>query len=101
MWALLTIIPAFGLPRSILLPASFAGCGMVLAMLLLVLNGCVAVLGVEDVSYATPNNRNAVLCSCECDGAVDGGVPTPNTIKVGADDATQAPGQPGAVLTTQ
>ena len=93
-------IPAFGLPRSILLSASFAGCGMVLAMLLLLLTGCAAVLGVEDVTYATPNNRNAVLCSCECDGAVDNGVPTPNTIKVGADDVTQVPGQVRAVLTT-
>jgi len=71
-----------------------------LALLLLLLNSCAAVLNIKSVSYATPNDKNAVLCSCECDGAVDSGVPTANTIKVGSDDATQVLGQPGAVLTT-
>ena len=94
------ITPAFALPRSILLLASFAGCGMLLAMLLLVLVSCGLVAGL-DVDYAPGANRNAILCSCECEGAVDGGVPTANTIGDGADDATQVPGQAHAVLTTQ
>jgi hypothetical protein len=90
------IPPAFSLPRSLLLPASFAACGMLLVALSLVLIGCAAVLNIEDVNYATPNNRNAVLCSCECDGLA---VPTPNTIIAGADDASQAPGKTTASLT--
>jgi len=92
--------PPVALPRPITLAASFAGCAMLLAMLLLVVVGCAAVLGVEDVSYATPNHLNAILCSCECAGAVDNGIPTANTIRAADDDATQAPGQPKAVLTT-
>ena len=94
-----SITPAFGLPRSILLPASFAGCGMLLATLLLLLNGCAAVLGIEDVSYATPNERNAILCECTCDGLVDPTASTPHTITLGDDDVSQAAGRQTVALT--
>jgi hypothetical protein len=96
------VIPAaFALPRSIALPASFAGCGVLLATLFLALIGCAKVLGIEEVTYATPNNLNAILCFCECEGAVDAGVPTANTIRAGADDASQAPDKTTASLTFQ
>src|SRR5262245_15944924 len=84
--------PAFALPRSIALLASFAGCGVLLAMLFLVLVGCALVAGLN-VDYSSPANPNAVLCSCVCDGAVAGAVPTENPVRAGNDDAAQAPGQ--------
>src|SRR5215510_11537602 len=80
--------PAFALPRSIALLASFAGCGVLLAMLFLVLVGCALVAGLN-VDYSSPANPNAVLCSCICDGAVA----TENPVRAGNDDAAQAPGQ--------
>src|SRR5262245_45160695 len=94
------ITPFFALPRSILLPASFAACGLMLALLFLVLVGCAAVLGVADVNYATPNDKNAVLCSCDCPGIAPP-APSPNTVRTGADDVSQAPDKNAVSLTVQ
>jgi hypothetical protein len=52
------VIPAaFALPRSIALPASFAGCGVLLATLFLALIGCAKVLGIEEVTYTLTQLR--------------------------------------------
>lgn len=86
------VTPSSALSRSILLPASFAGCAMMLAMLLVTLVGCADLLGLDEVTYnkVTPNNHNAILCACECEGAVETPVPTANTIRAGADDVAQS-----------
>src|SRR5262245_23018985 len=92
------ITRAFGLPRSVLLPVSFAACGAMLAMLLLALVSCGQIVGLDDQYIAPSNDRNAILCSCDCDGAVDGAVSSANTIRAGNDDVAQALGGPTVVL---
>jgi hypothetical protein len=80
-----------------MLPASFAACGMLLVGLFIALVGCGQLLSLEEAAPVTPNARNAVLCSCECDGIVEVAVPDENFLKAGADDVTQTPTQPTAV----
>jgi hypothetical protein len=82
------VVPTRAPWRSILLPASFAGGGMLLAGLLLVLIGCSS-FGSLPGEVSDPV-KNAVLCDCECDppsGAI--AVPWQNSIFAGEDDATQ------------
>jgi hypothetical protein len=79
-----------------MLPASFAACGVLVLILFVALVGCGQFLSTGD--SISPNAQNAVLCSCECDGIVEVAVPDENFLKAGADDVTQAPTQPTAVL---
>ena len=81
-------VPPFGLSRSIALPASFAGRGVVLAALFAVLTGCSPFSSLPG-EVANPD-KNAVLCSCECDPASGPvAIPWKNFIAAGADDARQ------------
>ena len=94
------IVPTIAPARAITLPASFAACGVLVLILFVALVGCGQFLSLDDT--ITPNVRNAVLCSCECDGIVEVAVPDENFIKAGADgssadDVTQTPAQPTAV----
>jgi hypothetical protein len=59
------IVPTFAPRRSILLPASFAGCGMLLGVLFVVLMGCGTILTLPG-EVENPD-KNAVLCECDCD----------------------------------
>lgn len=78
------IVPTLAPPRSILLLASFAGCGMLLAILFLVLVGCGTPFTSDEV------DKNAIVCSCECDPPTSPiAVPWKNFIAVGADDVAQ------------
>ena len=82
------IVPTFALPRSILLPASFAGCGMLLGVLFVVLMGCGTLLSLPG-EVENPV-KNAVLCDCQCDPpSATIAVPWKNFIAAGPDDATQ------------
>src|SRR5262249_40551042 len=86
--------PAVVSARSILL---YAGCGTALAALLLVHIGC-ASFGSLPGEVPDPE-KNAVLCSCECDPPADPVAPSfKNLIVTGADDAAQG-GSPPANLT--
>src|SRR5262245_27598537 len=78
--------PAMLPARSILLPASFAGCGALLAALFLILVGCSSF-----TSSGTIDNppKNAVLCECTCDPG-GGVVAVPaNLIAESQDDAVK------------
>jgi HYR domain-containing protein len=90
------IVPTLAPARAILLPASFAACGVLLLILYVGLVGCGQLLTIPpDV---TPNDHNAVLCSCECESPIDPtAVPAQNLIRAGSDDAVQALNQAVAV----
>jgi hypothetical protein len=91
------IVPMVAPSRSILLPASFAGCGVLLLALFVVLMGCAPFSAGIEGEVKDPD-KNAVLCSCECDppaGPI--ALPWKNFIAVGADDAAQG-GTPPANL---
>ena len=91
------IVPTLAPARAILLPTSFAACGVLALALLVVLMGC-ASFGTGSGEVADPD-KNAVLCACECDPPTTGPIalPSKNFIAVGADDATQG-GTPPARL---
>ena len=85
-WIVSTLAP----PRSILLLASFAGCGVLLAILFLVLVGC-------GTPFTSPGDvgKNAIVCSCECNPPTSPiAVPSKNFIAVGADDVAQGSNPP-------
>jgi hypothetical protein len=84
------IVSTLAPPRSILLLASFAGCGMLLAILFLVLVGC-------GTPFTSPRDvgKNAIVCSCECNPPASPiAVPSKNFIAVGADDVAQGSNPP-------
>src|SRR5262245_633501 len=85
-------VPTIAPARAIMLPASFAACGALVLALFVVLVGCGQILSIAP-NEGVPANRNAILCSCECDGAVDNAVPSANTIKAKEDDVVQLAGQ--------
>jgi len=68
-----------------MLPASFAACGMLLAVLFLVLVGC----GAFSANPGTIDNppKNAVLCECTCDPGGGLVAVPPKFISAGRDDA--------------
>ena len=81
--------PPFVPARRIMLPASFAACGVLVLALFVVLMGCSSFGSFPD-EVANPD-KNAVLCECECDppsGPI--AVPWKNFIAAGPDDATEA-----------
>jgi hypothetical protein len=82
-----TVVPS----RAIMLPASFAGSGALLLILFAVLVGCSSFGTSPEVKkdIVTPDARNAILCTCDCDGPVENAVASPNTIRAGADNAVQ------------
>src|SRR5262245_9783243 len=81
-------------PSRAMMLASFAASGALLLMLLAVLVGCGQQLNLDDPgSTVSQNARNAILCSCECDGVVDNAVPSSNTIRAKEDDVVQLAGQ--------
>ena len=93
-------VPILAPSRSILLPASFAGCGVLLLLLVLSIMGCTTfhaaepdeMIRVDSPNPETrgPNDHNAVLCECTCEAFVeDVPPPSPNRIKVKEDDGTQ------------
>src|SRR5262249_32232910 len=85
--------------RAIVLPALSTACRFLVLTLFVALVGCGKFLGpVEEAAVQTPNDRNAILCSCECDGVVDNAVPSANTIRANEDDGVQAPGASTAEL---
>ena len=93
------IVPAIAPRRVLALPASFTASGGLLALLLVVLVGCSSFgTNVNPADKVEPPVRNAILCNCECDGIVVGAAPSANSIRVGADDATQTPAEATAVL---
>jgi hypothetical protein len=94
------IVPALASARSIMLPASFAACGLLLVLLLLGLEGCFLMVDLDDYIIAKSFVNNAVLCSCDCDSPIDPtAAPSRNPIKVGSDDAVQGSTQTAPVLT--
>jgi hypothetical protein len=70
--------------RSIMLPASFGACGVLLAILLVALIGCSAFTAAPGTIDNPP--KNAVLCECTCDSGGAVAVP-PKFILEGRDDA--------------
>ncbi len=88
------IVSTLAPPRSILLLASFAGCGMLLAFLFLVLIGCGSVQITSRARSPTRQERgcfapaNAILRPAPI------AVPSKNFIAAGADDAAQGSSPP-------
>jgi len=90
-------------PSRALVLASFGGCGALLIALFVVLLGCGHLLPTPDISTVPPdppnpntgkpaNDRNAILCHCDCDGIV-APISAPTPIAFAADDASQAIGK--------
>jgi len=88
--------------RRILVPVSFAGCGGLLLILLVVLIGCAPFGSTPGMPTAvTPNDQNAVLCECTCEADFDPlAVPPKNFVAESSDDGTQAQGAGAAALTS-
>src|SRR5262249_9538055 len=87
-------VPTIAPARAIMLPASFAACAVLVLILYVALVGCGQQLFLGDpADTVNPNARNAILCSCECDGVVDNAVPSSNTIRAKEDDVVQLAGQ--------
>jgi len=86
------VVPTIAPSRAIMLPASFAACGVLALALFVVLVGCGQILSL-DAGDSVPANRNAILCSCDCDGPVDNAVPSANTIRAKEDDVVQLAGE--------
>jgi hypothetical protein len=97
MSATSSIVPLSPRTREILLPASFAACGALLVGLFLVLIGCSS-FGSAGVVTVTPNNVNAILCSCQCEGIVPTAAPMDHLIVGAADDVSQPPAAATAIL---
>jgi hypothetical protein len=90
-------VPQSPISRSIALPISFAACGALLLVMLVVLVGCGGAPFESLPDPVTPNAQNAVLCTCDCQSPDPTG-PSSNVITAGPDDAAQAFVQSTAVL---
>ena len=90
--------PALASSRSIMLPASFAACGLLLFVLLVSLVGC----GGEPFRPGGQGDRTGpqpIRCSCWCEYSHDPAAPSQILIAAGEDDAVQGSMQATAVLT--
>lgn len=94
------IVPALASARSIMLPVSFAVCGLLLLIFFAGLTGCGAPftseLPGEEVS---PSDPNAFTCSCDCETTATPTVAPQNFIAAGPDDAARTQNLGQTVLT--
>lgn len=82
------IVPTIAPSRAIMLPASFAACGVMLLILFVVLIGCASFGAGPDQVDNPP--KNAVLCECTCDPPTGPlALPSKNFIAAGGDDGVE------------